>query len=670
MNEIFLTFPGNEMYGEVLQVILKEMKSDYGIFAYIDEEGAAIAPSLTRDVWEKCHVPEKSIVFPRDTWGNSIWGKAITEKRSICANEPFDVPEGHIPINRALGVPILYQGEVIGHFLVGNKETDYDDSDREKLEAIALSISAILNARIQRDRQEQRRKQAEQDLRESEAFYRSLYENISDCIFIIDVTPEGRFKFVSFNPAEERAVGMTTEQVANKLPEDLVPKDVAEHVNSRYRMCVEKRQTIHYEEVLDLPKGKMSFLTSLVPIEGPDGSIYRIIGVAKDITEQKSLQRQLVQAQKMESLGTLAGGIAHDFNNLLQVIVGYSDMLLFNKKPIDPDYERLNAMRHAGKNGAELAKRILAFSRRVEPITRPVNLNNEIVRVQKMLERTVPKMIRIEILLADNLMTVNADPGQMEQILLNLAVNAQYAMPDGGRLTIETANVTLDEDYSRAHLDVEPGRYVLLSVSDTGHGMDKEVLEHIFEPFYTTKGASEGTGLGLAMVFGIVKSHKGHITCYSQPGAGATFKIYLPAIVQETEQDVAVTQQMPAFGTEAILLVDDESSVRKLGEEMLRMAGYTVLTAANGREALEIYGSDPDRIGLVLLDLIMPEMGGKQCLEELLKINPRVKVVIGSGYSANGPTKGALASGAKGFVDKPYDIRQVLEVVRGVLDAE
>ena len=184
-------------------------------------------------------------------------------------------------------------------------------------------------------------------------------------------------------------------------------------------------------------------------------------------------------------------------------------------------------------------------------------------------------MIRIEILLADNLMTVNADPGQMEQILLNLTVNAQHAMPDGGRLTIETANVTLDEDYSRTHLDVEPGEYILLTVSDTGHGMDKEVVEHIFEPFYTTKGPGEETGLGLAMVFGIVKSHKGHISCYSEPGSGTTFRIYLPAIVQEIEQDVPVTQQMPAFGTETvILLVDDEKSIRKLGEQMLKMAGY------------------------------------------------------------------------------------------------
>jgi PAS domain S-box-containing protein len=407
----------------------------------------------------------------------------------------------------------------------------------------------------------------------------------------------------------------------------------------------------------------------------PDGKPVRATGTFLDITERKlaeqeqeHLRAQLFQAQKMESIGTLAGGIAHDFNNLLQVIIGYSDMLLFHKNHTDREYEGLVAIRQAGRDGGELAKRILAFSRRLEPDARPVNLNNEIRRVQNMVERTISKMIRVEILLADNLMTVYADPGQMEQILLNLAVNAQHAMPKGGRLTIETANVALDEDYSRTHLDVEPGRYVLLSVSDTGHGMNKGVLEHIFEPFYTTKGPDEGTGLGLAMVFGIVKSHKGHIICYSEPGAGTTFKIYLPAIVQEIEQDVVVTRQMPAFGSETILLVDDEKSIRKLGEQMLRMAGYTVLTATNGREALDIYFANQDRIALVLLDLIMPEMGGKQCLEELLKINPRLRVVIASGYSVNGPTKDAVETGARGFIRKPYETKDLLGTVRKVLD--
>ena len=387
-----------------------------------------------------------------------------------------------------------------------------------------------------------------------------------------------------------------------------------------------------------------------------------------DVSEAKGLRAQLLQAQKMESIGTLAGGIAHDFNNLLQVVIGYSDLLLYTKKPTDPEYEGLHAIRRAGMDGSELAKRILAFSRRLEPDARPVSLNNEIKRVEKMLKRTLPKMIEVELLLADDAMPVNADPGQMEQVLLNLAINAQHAMPDGGRLTIETANTVLGADYAKTHLDVEPGQYVLLTVSDTGHGMDKEVVEHIFEPFFTTKGPGEGTGLGLAMAYGIVKGHGGHINCYSEPGTGTTFKIYLPAMVRELEQEIATTGQMPAFGKETILLVDDEQSIRGMGEQLLTMAGYTVLTAANGKEGLEVYRSNKDRIALVLLDLIMPVMGGKQCLERLLEINPKVKVVITSGYSVEGHTKETLEAGAKGFVGKPYQMKDLLGTARKVLD--
>jgi two-component system, cell cycle sensor histidine kinase and response regulator CckA len=509
------------------------------------------------------------------------------------------------------------------------------------------------------------RKRTEGLLRQSEEKYRTLFEESIDGVYSVLRNGEIRDANASFC------------QLFGYAREEMIGKDIRElHVEPadypRFQKAIEKKGFVKdYEVTLRKKDGTaVDCLLSSSTRLGEDGSITEYRGILRDLTLRKALQRQLLQAQKMESIGTLAGGIAHDFNNLLQVIIGYSDMLLFKKNSSDPAYEGLRAIHQAGKDGAELAKRILSFSRRLEPDARPVNLNNEIRRVKKMLERTVPKMIRIEILLADNLMVVNADASQMEQVLLNLVVNAHHAMPDGGRLTIETANVTLDEEYSRTHLDVEPGDYVLLTVSDTGHGMDRQVMEHIFEPFYTTKGPGEGTGLGLAMVFGIVKSHKGHIICYSEPGTGTAFKIYLPAIAHEIEYEDSAIRQMPGGGTETVLLVDDEQSVRKLGEEMLRMAGYKVFLATNGLEALEVYRSNRNRIALVLLDLMMPEMGGKRCLEELLKIDPKAKVVIASGYSANGPTKDAMEGGAKGFVNKPYGMRQMLEVVRRVLDAE
>ncbi|MFH0825534.1 MAG: ATP-binding protein, partial [Pseudomonadota bacterium] len=353
---------------------------------------------------------------------------------------------------------------------------------------------------------------------------------------------------------------------------------------------------------------------------------------------------------------------------VLQVVLGNSDMLLFDKTADDPEYEGLRAIRRACRHGSELVKRILAFSRNLEPNARPVNLNNEIRRVEKMLRRTIPRMIEIKLRLADDLSTVNADAGQMEQILLNLGVNAWHAMSEGGRLTVETENVTLDEEYCRADKHLTPGRHVLIKVSDTGEGMDQEVLEHIFEPFFTTKGPGEGTGLGLAMTYGIVRSHRGDVTCYSVPGAGTTFKILLPALAEEIEPDDTKTGRMPAFGNETVLIVDDERPILSMAKELLTRSGYTALTAADGREALDVYRDKRDEIALVILDMIMPKMDGRRCLEELLRIDHRVKVIVAAGRPLDGAVKVAVETGAKGVINKPYDMKELLTVVRETLD--
>jgi CheY-like chemotaxis protein len=290
--------------------------------------------------------------------------------------------------------------------------------------------------------------------------------------------------------------------------------------------------------------------------------------------------------------------------------------------------------------------------------------------MRKMLERTIPKMIDIQLIVDRDIGTINADTTQMDQVLMNLAVNARDAMPEGGKLLIETADIVLDEEYAGTHLDAKPGRYVLLMVTDTGSGMDKDTLEHIFEPFYTTKGVGEGTGLGLAMVHGIVQQHGGHIICYSEPGKGTTFRIYFPALASAEKREKNAVGRMPSGGSETILLVDDDEFIRDLASRILTRVGYKILTASTGKEALEVYRARGHEVDMVLLDLIMPEMGGKQCLEGLLKLNPAVKVVIASGFSANVSTKEMLASQAKGFVNKPYDIRQLLGVVRSTLDEE
>ena len=408
-----------------------------------------------------------------------------------------------------------------------------------------------------------------------------------------------------------------------------------------------------------------------------NGAPLRMVGTFMDITDRKDAEKeketlaaQLAQAQKMESIGTLAGGIAHDFNNLLTVIQGFSEVLLMEMDKEAPGYSDLLKIHEAGLRGAELVRNLLAFSRKADIKPRPINLNHEVVRIEKLLSRTIPKMIKIDLHLEGDLAAVNADPDQIGQILMNLAVNAEQAMPDGGNLTIATTNVTLDEEYCRSYPEIHPGDYVMLSVSDTGKGMEKGILGHVFEPFFTTKDVGKGTGLGLATVYGIVKLHGGHICCDSEPNRGATFKTYLPAIEEDTtERGVKEEQVLPPGGTETILLVDDEDFIRDLGAKFLTMAGYTVLNVASGPEAVQLYLREGEQISLVILDLIMPEMGGDKCLEEILAINPDAKIVISSGAAVEGKKKVTIESGAKGFVSKPFQLWDMLKTVRQVLDS-
>lgn len=388
----------------------------------------------------------------------------------------------------------------------------------------------------------------------------------------------------------------------------------------------------------------------------------------RDLTESKRLQEQLIQAQKMEAIGILAGGIAHDFNNLLQVVLGYSELLLADKQGDDHETADLLKIFQAARSGAELVQRLLMFSRKSESKPVPMNLNQKIIQVEKLLRRTIPRMIDIHLDLSPDLPEIYADPSQVEQVLMNLAVNAHDAMAEGGTLTVRTATETFDEECSWLHVEAGPGTYVLLEVSDTGHGMDKDTIEYIFDPFFTTKEMGRGTGLGLAMVHGIVKQHNGYITVYSEVGKGTSFRVYLPAMETEVDTDVETSSEMLAFGTETILVVDDEKFVRDLGTRILAKHGYTVLQAGNGREGLDLFKSELSRISLVILDLIMPEMGGRECFRELLKIDPNVKVLVASGYSADASVREMIQMGAKGFVSKPFRMKEILRTVRRALD--
>ncbi len=507
-------------------------------------------------------------------------------------------------------------------------------------------------------------KKAEQALRESEEKYRTLFEESRDAVIM--TTRDGVVEDV--NQAFLDLFGYTREEAHHM---DILNIYVDHADRRRFQEDIEREGSVKDYPIKRRKKDgtEIDCLITSTARRARDGTIVGYQGIVRDVTEHKQLQRQLLQAQKMEAIGTLAGGIAHDFNNLLQVTMGYSEVLLSKKDKADPEYTRLQQILQASRSGTELVQRLLTLSRKTESKQRPIDLNHQIEQARRLLGRTIPKMIKIELHLAEFLATVNADPTQIEQVIMNLAVNARDAMPEGGKLTLCTENVILDEDYCRVNPGAKPGKCVLLAISDSGSGMDKEILDHMFEPFFTTKGLGMGTGLGLAVVYGIVKQHAGYVTCESQPAQGTVFRVYLPAIEeQEIVSDELVEEPKLPGGTETILFVDDEDVVRDLGELILSESGYKVLTAKNGKEAREIYLKERESISLVILDLIMPEMGGTECLKELLKIDPQVKVLVASGYSADASVKETIQMGAKGFVTKPFRVKELLRDVRKVLD--
>jgi len=392
-------------------------------------------------------------------------------------------------------------------------------------------------------------------------------------------------------------------------------------------------------------------------------------GIGRDVTERKLLEQQLRQSQKLEAIGQLAGGVAHDFNNLLTAIIGFSDLLL---RQVDADARirtEIEEINSAGKRAAALTSQLLAFSRRqvLQPVL--LDLNDVVVNIEKMLRRLIGEDIDIVTVAEARHGWIKIDPGQTEQILMNLALNARDAMPNGGKLTIETSSVELDETYTRTHPEVVPGRYVLLAVSDTGFGIDTETQLHIFEPFFTTKDQGKGTGLGLSTVYGIVKQSGGHIWVYSEPGHGATFKVYLPRVDAAGDSQIAPSDAPKSLqGSERVLLVEDDEAVRTLARLVLEEHGYTVFSAENGPRAIEAFGSLAGTIDLVITDVIMPQMSGAELAKLLREMHSDLSVLYVSGYTEEATIhRGVLDEGVE-FLQKPFTPQALARKVREVIE--
>jgi PAS domain S-box-containing protein len=532
-----------------------------------------------------------------------------------------------------------------------------------EVNAVPIREGGVIKAVQATIRNLKERRENELDLRNSEETTRVLLNATDDAAFLIDT---GGIVLAANEQALNR-MGKTAAALVGEPLADFMPPEVSEVRKQRGLEVIRTGRPLRFEDEV----GGRLYSGSIHPIRDEKGRVIKLAIYSKDITEEKEseeerkkLTRQLQQAQKMEAIGTLAGGIAHDFNNLLMAIQGNVSLALFDMEPSHPQHRILANIEKLVRSGADLTSKLLGYARKGKYESRPMGLNDLVRETSETFGR-MRKDITIFRDLAEDLKNVIADKGQIEQVLLNLFVNAADAMPTGGKLILKTRNVTHPDIPDKGYT-VKPGSYVMLTVTDTGVGMDKEVITRIFDPFFTTKKMGRGTGLGLASAYGIVKSHNGYIDVTSEKGQGSVFYIYLPASEQRPHA-VPEHSRRPEGGIGTILLVDDEESVLEITAQMIERLGYTVLRARNGREAIEHFRESPDRVSLVILDMIMPEMGGGEVFDELKRISRRVKVLLATGYSMQGQAREIMNRGCVGFIQKPFTMEDLSFKLRSVL---
>ena len=511
------------------------------------------------------------------------------------------------------------------------------------------------------------------DVRRRMLLLDSIVENIPLMVFVKDAAD---LRFELTNRAGEHLLGLRRDELVGKTDHDFFTEEQATFFQAKDRETLALASPVEIEEEpIAAARGLRWLHTMKMAIRDERGTPKYLLGISEDITVKKEIaeklrrtEEQLRQAQKLEAIGRLAGGIAHDFNNLLTVILTYTSVILADLKSGDPLRCDLEQVQCAGERAVDLTKQLLAFSRQQMIAPRVLDLNKTIVGMEKMLRRLLGEDVQLCILGANGLGEIVADAGQIEQVIMNLAINARDAMPGGGTLTIETADVELDVEFAAAHLGVAPGPYVMLAVTDTGTGMDNATRSRVFEPFFTTKEAGKGTGLGLATVFGIVRQSGGTIWVYSEVGRGTTFKIYLPRATQPASVMPPPTKENTRGGSETILLVEDDAAVRTIVRTVLHRAGYDVLEAENAGEALLVYEQNKKPVHLLLTDVVMPRMSGRVLAERLIAMRPDLSVIYMSGYTNDAIVRQGVLEANVAFLQKPITPEPLLRKVREVLD--
>lgn len=512
------------------------------------------------------------------------------------------------------------------------------------------------------------RKRAEDILKKERDFTNAVLDTVGAIVLVLDNT--GRI--VRFNRACEEVSGYRAAEVIGKFVwELLIPPEQVEGVKKVFTNLTSGLFPNRYENEWMARDGSRKLIAwSNTALLGPGGAVEYVIPTGIDITEHKRLEEQLRQSQKMESIGTLAGGIAHDFNNILTAIIGYGSLLQMKMREDDPLKHSVEQILTSANRAAALTQGLLAYSRKQVLNARPVNINHIIGKVELLLRRLIGEDIELKTMLTDRDVTVLADSGQIEQVLMNIATNARDAMPGGGYLFIETEEILLDEETAKAREFGRPGQYVLVTMTDSGTGMDEKTRERIFDPFFTTKEMGKGTGLGLSMVYGIIKQHQGMIDVSSEPGRGTAFRIYLPLVqVQAAEAPPSEVQQPAQGGTETILVAEDEEIVRELTCHALRQFGYRVIEAVDGEDAVNKFMENRSEVKLLLLDVIMPRKNGREVYGKIRIFEPGVKALFVSGYTADIMHEKGLLEPDFNFILKPVPVSELLRRVRELLDA-
>jgi PAS domain S-box-containing protein len=655
--------PQEQILDFVLEASLKVTQSEYCWVGLMDEaESVLTIHRWSKKVMKQCAITDKPMLYPIS--GAGLWGECLRQRKAVLVNDyqaphpsKKGLPAGHVPIRRILAVPVLDGGRIVAVAAVANKGKDYTENDIRAFTSMVNKMWELL-----------RRRQAEEALREAEQRFRLMAETIQDVFWI--ATP-GIGNIVYVSPGYEQVWGRTRQELYQSpqaFVEAIHPED-RERVRSEIAAAQAQSIPWGHEYRIIKPDGAVRWLQDRgFPVRDDQGRGTLFTGVATDVTEHKALEQQFFQAQKMEAVGRLAGGVAHDFNNLLMAIMGYGELMRAKVLKDDPLYGYLENILKAGDRATALTQQLLTFSRQKIVQPQVVDLNRVVLDLEPMLRRLIGEDLDLEVVTDLRLETVKADPDQLGQIIMNLVVNARDAMPQGGRLTVKTAAVNFTVGcHSRFGL-TPPGAYVRLEVQDTGVGMDEATQAHVFEPFFTTKEPGKGTGLGLSTVYGIVKQSGGYLDLESSPGAGSTFTIYLPrldAVVPPPKAKIPITASFR--GEETVLLVEDEDVLRALLAKFLRLYGYSVLEARHGGEALLACERHQGPIHLMVTDVVMPQMSGRELADRLTPLRPEMKVLYMSGYTEDALVQHGVADLSVTFLQKPFKPIELARQVYAVL---